>query len=88
MTEELSEVLIDDIIGTKKKIIIYDDDVNTFEHVENCLISYLAHSAEQAHQCALMIHNNGKCAVKNGYPEELAPLCEILIAQSLKAKIE
>ncbi|HXC05445.1 MAG TPA: ATP-dependent Clp protease adaptor ClpS [Bacteroidia bacterium] len=69
-------------------IILYNDDVNTFDHVIDSLIHYCDHEPEQAEQCALIVHNNGKCAVKNGSYEELVPICSALLDQGLSAKIE
>lgn len=69
-------------------IILYNDDVNSFEHVIDCLIKYCNHQPEQAHQCAFIVHNNGKCDVKHGEYEKLKPIYEALLDAGLSAKIE
>ncbi|EJF08052.1 ATP-dependent Clp protease adaptor ClpS [Pontibacter sp. BAB1700] len=56
-------------------LIVYNDDVNTFDHVIATLIKVCGHSAEQAEQCTLLIHYKGKCTVKVGSYEELAGMC-------------
>jgi ATP-dependent Clp protease adaptor protein ClpS len=71
-----------------KAIVIYNDDVNTFEWVIVCLMRKCQHSMEQAEQCAHIIHNNGKCAVKNGTYESLKPLHQSLLDAGLSSKIE
>lgn len=71
-----------------RKIILYNDDVNTFEHVIACLMEYCKHSMHQAEQCALIVHHNGKCAIKEGSFEDLKPVCEALLHHGLSAKIE
>lgn len=71
-----------------RSIILYNDDVNTFPHVIGCLISYCQHTIEQAEQCAMIVHNNGKCAIKQGSYEDLKPICEALLENHLTAKIE
>lgn len=72
----------------EQQIVVYNDDVNTFEHVILCFIKYCNHDLIQAEQCALIIHNNGKCAVKNGTYSKLKPICEALLDNGLRAKIE
>ena len=70
------------------KIVIFNDDVNTFDHVIDCLIMYCEHEPLQAEQCALIIHNNGRCEVKTGDYEELKPICSFLLEEGLSAQIE
>ena len=69
-------------------IILHNDDVNTFDHVIECLQKYCNHSAHQAEQCAIIVHHNGKCSVKEGDIAELVPLCEALQENNLSATIE
>ena len=57
------------------EIILFNDDVNTFDHVINTLVAYCDHTYEQAEQCAYIVHHSGKCAVKTGSYEELEPIC-------------
>jgi len=64
-TQEIDENL--------KEIILFNDDVNTFDFVIETLIDVCGHEATQAEQCALIVHHNGKCAVKSGSFEELKP---------------
>ena len=82
-------------MGTKEKIseqqleiILYNDDVNTFDHVINTLISVCDHSLEQAEQCSLIVHYKGKCGVKSGSYSELKPMCTKLLQAGLSAEIE
>lgn len=53
------------------EIIMYNDDVNTFDHVIDTLMRVCDHTAEQAEQCSLIVHYNGKCTVKTGPIEKL-----------------
>lgn len=69
-------------------IIVYNDDVNTFDHVIELFVKYCKHNTIQAEQCAHIIHYKGKCAVKNGEVKELKPICETLLENHLTAKIE
>jgi ATP-dependent Clp protease adaptor protein ClpS len=72
----------------KKQIVIYNDDVNTFDWVIECLMEICNHEYIQAYQCANIIHNNGKCSVKGGSFEELKPKCLQLLNRQLSAVIE
>jgi len=84
------ETLIEEELLTEKKyaLILFNDDVNTFEHVINCLVKICNHQLLQAEQCAYLVHYTGKCVVKNGSFEKLEPLCIALLDSGLSAKIE
>jgi ATP-dependent Clp protease adaptor protein ClpS len=69
-------------------IVLYNDDVNTFDHVIDCLMKYCGHGVEQAEQCAWITHYKGKCAVKRGSYQELSSPCEALLDAGLSAVIE
>lgn len=83
---ELSDLLIEDFI--ESKLIMYNDDFNTFDWVILCLCKYLKHTSEQAQQCALLIHTKGKCQVKSGSVSVLQPIKDALIDSGLSAVIE
>jgi ATP-dependent Clp protease adaptor protein ClpS len=69
------------------EIVLFNDDVNTFEHVIESLVSICNHTHEQAEQCALLVHYKGKCTVKTGSYDELEPLCSRLLEVGLSAEI-
>lgn len=69
------------------EIILFNDDVNTFDFVIDTLIEVCDHTAEQAEQCALLVHYKGKCAVKTGEYDELKPRCTQLLTKGLSAEI-
>lgn len=85
-TEELLEVL--ELTDEQKDLIIYNDDVNTFDHVIDSLIKVCRHEMLQAEQCSIIIHNTGKCAVKRGDYNKLEPMCTALLDRGLSAVIE
>lgn len=76
---------------TKEKknneIVLYNDDVNTFDHVIQTLIQACDHTPEQAEQCSLIVHFNGKCTVKTGPYNDLKPRCSKLLEAGLSAEI-
>lgn len=83
---EISDVSLDDLLGSK--LVVFNDDVNSFEWVIECFCNYLKHSSEQAEQCAMMIHNKGKASVKNGTKEELLPFKTALDDAGLTTEIQ
>ena len=81
------EKFVSEKISDQHEIILYNDDVNTFDHVINTLIHACDHTPEQAEQCSLIVHYNGKCAVKTGTYEDLKPRCTMLLDADLNAEI-
>ena len=81
------ETLVEEQIGNNNQIVLYNDDVNTFDHVIDTLISVCKHTAEQAEQCAILVHYKGKCTVKTGALEELIPQCSALLEAGLSAEL-
>ena len=70
------------------QLIVWNDEVNTFEWVIETLVEVCKHSTEQAEQCAMLIHTQGKYAVKNGQYEELKPMCDAITERGIGATIE
>lgn len=81
------ELLVAEDVALNNEIIIYNDDVNTFDHVIETLVRVCSHTSEQAEQCALIIHYKGKCTVKTGPIKELVPQCTMLLEAGLSAEI-
>ena len=69
------------------KLVLWNDDINTFDFVIECLIKICGHSLEQAEQCTILVHYKGKCTVKTGSLELLKPMHEKLISKGLTSEI-
>lgn len=69
-------------------LIVWNDDVNTFDWVIDSLIDICDHTPEQAEQCALLVHYKGKCGVKKGDFETLRPKAEALIDRGIQATVD
>lgn len=82
-----TKTLILEELTSIKSIVLYNDDVNTFDWVIESLMEVCGHTAEQAEQCAWITHLKGKCEVKNGTYEELEPMCTELLNRGLSAEI-
>jgi ATP-dependent Clp protease adaptor protein ClpS len=70
-----------------KDLVVFNDDVNTFEHVIETLIRVCKHTPEQAEQCTWLIHYRGKCAVRSGDYDELNPMRQAICEAGIDAKI-
>ena len=69
-------------------LIVWNDEVNTFEWVIETLMQVCGHSQEQAEQCSYVIHFKGKYAVKQGSYEDLKPQCDAITERGINATIE
>ncbi len=69
-------------------LIVWNDEVNSFDWVIETLIEVCHHSTEQAEQCAMLIHFQGKYAVKKGSYEELEPMCTAITDRGIGATVE
>lgn len=81
------EVLFEEKLVSEKEIVLFNDDMNTFDHVIDTLIHACDHSSEQAEQCAIIVHYKGKCTVKTGPYDDLKPRCSMLLQAGLSAEI-
>ncbi|MCU0338497.1 MAG: ATP-dependent Clp protease adaptor ClpS [Spirosomaceae bacterium] len=85
---DVKEVVEEEIVATDLyKLIVFNDDINTFEWVIETLMDVCGHSPEQAEQCTLIIHYKGKCSVKNGSWEELVPLRQAICRRGISAEV-
>jgi ATP-dependent Clp protease adaptor protein ClpS len=89
-TETLEEISVDTLIEFEKfyQIVVWNDEVNTFEWVIETLMEVCKHTEEQAEQCAMLIHTKGKYAVKNGSYDTLKPQCDAITDRGIGATLE
>ncbi len=85
--DELVEVLEAVETTDLMDLVVFNDDVNTFEHVTRTLIKVCNHTPEQAEQCTLIIHYKGKCQVKKGTFDFLRPMRESICEAGIDARI-
>jgi ATP-dependent Clp protease adaptor protein ClpS len=86
-TANQTEVVVEVVEVDEKSLMLYNDDVNTFDHVIDSLVQICGHERLQAEQCAMIVHFKGKCSVKNGTFEKLEPMCVALLDRGLSAEI-
>jgi ATP-dependent Clp protease adaptor protein ClpS len=85
-SDEDTDVLTAEAIN--HNLIVWNDEVNTFEWVIETLMEVCGHQKEQAEQCAMLIHTKGKYAVKNGSYDILKPQCDSITDRLINATIE
>ncbi len=83
--KEEVDVLEQELLNNQ--IVLFNDEVNTFDHVINTLMYACDHTPEQAEQCSIIVHYKGKCTVKTGPLDELKPRCSMLLDAGLSAEI-
>lgn len=74
--------------ANENELVVFNDEVNTFDYVIKMLIDTCEHDPVQAEQCTLLIHYKGKCGVKSGSYDDLEPRCTKLLEGGLSAEIQ
>ncbi len=69
-------------------LVLFNDDVNTFEFVIETLIDVCEHDHLQAENCAWLTHYKGRCAVKKGPLDDIKPRYEEMTNRRLTVEIK
>ncbi len=88
ITKKKTQSKVEELISKPFRLILHNDDYNTFDHVINCLMKICGHELEQASQCAHIVHFNGKCDVKYGDYETVSKMKEKLQMSGLSVTLE
>jgi len=81
------DVALDELEVREHELVVFNDDVNTFDHVIDTLIKVCKHTPEQAEQCTWLIHYKGKCTVKFGSFDDLVPMRQGICERGISAEI-
>ncbi|MCB0429895.1 MAG: ATP-dependent Clp protease adaptor ClpS [Flavobacteriales bacterium] len=87
-TETLEDVGLLEETLTGPRLVVFNDDVNTFDWVIESLVEVCNHDPVQAEQCAILIHHKGQATVKEGEKRKLKPMCEALVDRGIDAVLE
>lgn len=87
-TSPVGYVDVQELIDTERRLIVHNDDFNTFDWVIETLVKVCRHTTEQAEQCAMIIHTKGKYAVKHGDYKKLKPMKEAISERGIGVTIE
>jgi ATP-dependent Clp protease adaptor protein ClpS len=88
ITKTKTKSKVEEVLSSPYRLILHNDDYNTFDHVINCLMKICGHEFEQASQCAHIVHFNGKCDVKYGDYETVSTMKEKLQISGLNVTME
>ncbi|HTO15937.1 MAG TPA: ATP-dependent Clp protease adaptor ClpS [Edaphocola sp.] len=86
--KEDTDVLVDEQEELYNSLIVWNDEINTFDWVIDSLVEICGHTVVSAEQCAMIIHFSGKYAVKKGSFDDLKPQCEALLDRGISASID
>jgi len=70
------------------KLVLHNDDINSFDYVMEILVVVCDHSMTQAEQCATITHLKGKCEVRSGSLTAMKELRYQLISRGSKATVD
>lgn len=87
VSPEISED-VDTLEDSGCTLVLWNDDVHTFDYVIKALVDICRHTVEQAEQCAILVHCHGKCAIKHGSYSELLPMHTALLDKQLTSEIQ
>ena len=85
--ETQDDILTDVLLDDEWSLTLFNDHHNTFDHVIECLMTPCGHDALQAEQCAIIVHFKGKCTVKTGSYDDLAPMHKQLAERDLTVEL-
>jgi ATP-dependent Clp protease adaptor protein ClpS len=86
--EYQEDVLVSEEVAIERNLVLFNDEVNTFDFVIESLIDVCGHEPVQAEQCTILVHYHGKCTVKSGDFDALLPLCTALHDRGLSAEVK
>ncbi len=87
VSPEISED-VDTLEDSGCSLVLWNDDVHTFDYVIKALVDICRHTVEQAEQCAILVHCHGKCTIKHGSYSELLPMHTALLDKQLTSEIQ
>ncbi len=85
--KEEHDFLLEEETVESHDLVVFNDEVNTFPFVIETLMDVCGHTPEQAEQCTLLIHFKGKCTVKIGTFDELAPMRNDICRRGISAEV-
>ena len=75
-------------LGWDSQVVLFNDDVNTFEHVIRCLVSVFGHGEQLAAKIAVEAHVRGRAIAEVEEREKAEAHAAILKAGGLRATVE
>jgi ATP-dependent Clp protease adaptor protein ClpS len=88
ITKKKTKSKVDEILSKPYRLVLHNDDYNSFDWVITCLMKICKHENQQATQCAHIVHFSGKCDVKYGDLETISTMKDKLKNAGLSATME
>ena len=88
ITQDETKTEVEDKTSNGKTLVLHNDDENTFDHVECCLIEICKHTPQKARESAMTVHTKGKCDVYKGADNKLKKMLWALQIKGLSVTIE
>lgn len=88
ITKKQTSSKVDELLSQPYKLILHNDDYNSFDWVITCLMKVCGHEFEQATQCAHIVHFKGECDVKYGDYEKISTMKDKLANAGLSVTME
>lgn len=86
--EVLEQTEEEESLNTPWRLILYDDDIHTFDEVINQLVKALGCTVAKAEELTLTVHTKGKAVVFEGSFEECLKINAILLEIQLITEIK
>lgn len=87
-TDVLEKTEDEEELDTPWRLLLYDDDIHTFDEVINQLIKALGCSVSKAEKLTMQVHNEGKALVYEGKFEECLKINSVLQEIQLVTEIK
>ena len=69
-------------------VVLFNDDINSFDHVEVCLMKICLKTKEEAKKIAMEAHNKGKAICYKGSLEECETVAEKMGEAGLTVELQ
>lgn len=76
------------VLERTHRLILKNDDENSYLFVIAALMRFCGHDKEQAEQCAVIAHNNGRCDITSGNIIDMMELQAEMIELGLEVELE
>jgi ATP-dependent Clp protease adaptor protein ClpS len=69
-------------------LVLYNDEIHSFDYVIESLVEVCHHSGVQAEQCSIIAHFKGKCEIKKGIRKDIESMQVALSKRGLITTID
>lgn len=70
------------------KVVLYNDNKNTFDHVIDSIMNVCGYNYLQAVQCAILVHQAKQCSIFEDNSNECEDVARLLTREGLKVIVK